>query len=279
MYYSRYNTRVKCYPDGGRKAVIASRAVFKHPDDISLEPIYDDENEIKSKPKDMTNESRYDSVNRAKSRIHDIVRMNTDFKWFVTLTFDPKKNDSRDVKTVSKIIGQYLSNAVQRNELKYLLVAEYHKSGAIHLHGFINDSLKMIRSDTVKAPKHEKPIKIDTARKYGLSIEECKPVYNIPSWADRYGYTTAVELDGDFEAVAKYVTKYITKDSSKIFGHYYLAGGHGLIREVPYYVLKTDNPMSVHAEHSSYCEPIDTWFKYLDSSREEDEKEMDLLGI
>lgn len=35
---------------------------------------------------------------------------------------------------------------------------------------------------------------------------------------------------GEKEVVSRYITKYITKDCHKIFGSFYLAGGHGLVR-------------------------------------------------
>lgn len=40
-----------------------------------------------------------------------------------------------------------------------------------------------------------------------------------------YGFSTCVKLDGVPEAVAHYITKYVTKDTKKILGNFYYAGG------------------------------------------------------
>ena len=44
------------------------------------------------------------------------------------------------------------------------------------------------------------------------------------------GYTTAVRLKGEKAAVSRYICKYVTKDTKKIFGNIYFAGGE-IIRE------------------------------------------------
>ena len=40
-----------------------------------------------------------------------------------------------------------------------------------------------------------------------------------------YGFSTCIELVGDREAVSHYITKYVTKDTQKILGNFYYAGG------------------------------------------------------
>lgn len=44
-----------------------------------------------------------------------------------------------------------------------------------------------------------------------------RPVYNMLDW--KYGFSTCVPLDENYERTANYIVKYITKsDSGKIFG-------------------------------------------------------------
>lgn len=275
-YEKRYNTKVKIYPTGERKATIASRNIFKEKREVDNVSV-DTYAEKIPKPKDKNNESRYDSMNRAKSKVFDIVALNG-FTHFVTLTFSSECVTRSDPKEILSKLKVFLSNNVQRNNLKYILLPEYHKDGtSIHFHGFFCGNIRYIDSGTVKVRNKKKPIKIETAKRYGIPPEQWQTVYNIPSWI--YGFSTAFELTDDIFYMAKYITKYVTKDSTKIFGNFYFAGGHGLIREPVQNLINVPNPHMVKAEHQSYCEYIDCNFKYLDSTRELDKKELDFLGI
>ena len=48
-------------------------------------------------------------------------------------------------------------------------------------------------------------------------------VYNIPGWTR--GYSTAIELYGDYQSAVAYVCKYIGKERCKIGGRWYYGGG------------------------------------------------------
>ncbi len=160
------------------------------------------------------------AMSRAKTHIFDTVCAEYDFRYFVTLTLRPDLEFSRsDTAAACKKLNAYLHNRVQRSGLKYLIVPELHKNGAIHFHGVINDALCLVDSGTVIAEGHKKPIKRETAQRLGLDLAECKTVYNIPDWG--YGFTTAIPLDDRREAVAAYISKYVTKDTKKIGGRYY----------------------------------------------------------
>ena len=69
----------------------------------------------------------------------------------------------------------------------------------------------------------KKPIKVATADRYGIPVEERQTVYNISDWS--LGFTTAIKTYGDVGAVANYVGKYITKNADKIGGRWYYSGG------------------------------------------------------
>ena len=210
-----HNTKTKIYPDGSKKITVCSRAIFK-------EDGWESQEENASKPKDMSNETRDDSARRAMDAIFDIAMLNK-FTHFITWTLDKEKIDRYDVKEISTKLKQFLNNMVRRHGLHYLIVAEFHKDGAIHMHGFIFGDVKLVDSG------HKAWDKVD---------KKWKTVFNMPQWA--LGYSTAIELTGDRSRVSKYITKYISKDFRKIFGNFYYAGGKTLIRKPPVELTDTD---------------------------------------
>lgn len=154
----------------------------------------------------------------------------------VTFTLDKDKVDRYDPKEVKKAVCNWLYNNSKRRNLSYLVVPELHQDGAIHFHGLTNEKLETSFSETylIKGVKM-KPIKESTLRKKGFKPddEEVQKVYNVNNFV--YGFSTAVELDENCEGVARYMTKYITKDLQKIFGNYYFCGGN-VVRELPYFI-------------------------------------------
>ncbi len=253
-----HNAKIKHFPDGEVKITVANKRIFR---ERGYELIKEKTDKT-PKYKNPDNEAREDSIRRAKTRIDDIVRLN-DFKWFVTLTIDPHKLDSKDINEVREKVTNFLSNAKKRKDLRYILVPEFHKSGAIHFHGFINDSLTLIESGTVKVQGISKPMKIETARRKHISPEACQTVYNVKEW--RYGFSTAYIVSDDRARLSSYFTKYITKDCVKIFGKYYLAGGE-LSRDAPVELTDIDYSSFI-ADNECYCPQIDTHFKYRDTAR------------
>lgn len=173
--------------------------------------------------KETKDRVRSDSVKRAIDKAFEIGFAN-DFQYFITLTLDEKKIDRYSPALIKDKLHSFLSNAVRRKDLKYILFPEYHKeheweeSPAIHFHGLISgDNLNLKNS--------------------GLRNEDGQVIYNWEDW--KYGFSTVIGLDGR-AAVVYYVTKYITKDSNKIFGKYYFAGGKELKREVPTEYINRD---------------------------------------
>lgn len=252
-----HNTKVKNYPDGVTKITVASRKVFRE-SGWELNAAYSPAKLPKPQSKDS--DTRPDSRKRAKDKIYDIIAMNCGkFKYFVTLTFDPQMINSKDPKSVIKVMRGFLKNMVRRNGLSYLFIPELHKDGKIHLHGVVNDRIKLVDSGTRKAAGYEKPLKLATLKRKGIRPEDCKTVYNLPQW--KYGYSTAIEISGNAEMIFGYVTKYITKDMTKIFGNFYLSGGL-IERDVPFELGDTDYN-SFECDREVYCEPAKTGFKYL----------------
>lgn len=139
---------------------------------------------------------------RARAKVRRLALAN-EFRWFVTLTLDKEKIDRYDEKLIVRRMSQWCSNQVKRRGLKYILVPEHHKDGAIHFHGFFNDVLEAVDSGKTDKNGHK--------------------IYNLPQWT--YGFTTAIELYGEYSCAVAYVVKYIGKDCAKIGGRWYYSGG------------------------------------------------------
>lgn len=178
-----------------------------------------------------TDANRSRAARRAAAKVRDFALCN-DFRYFVTLTLDPAKVDRYDVKEITKKLNVWLDNQVRRNGLKYVLVAERHKDGAVHFHGLVNEAPELVPSGTWKVPGHKRPIKPRTEAQrrewaaQGADAGFCE-VFNWPGW--RYGFSTAIPLYGDYRAAVAYVCKYIRKQTAgpegPVGGRWYYHGG------------------------------------------------------
>lgn len=236
----RHNAHLTTYPDGTGVLLVADRAIFmeqgwelasdkvKHTLDASDIP-EDPENTVFWE-KSVWDLERTDAVRlqrkmenakraqrRARRALRDLAKSNR-FRWFVTLTLDRKKVDRYDIKEITRKLNAWLDNMVRRKGLKYVLVPERHKDGAIHFHGLFSDNIEVVDS--------------------GHKDEGGHTIYNMPQWS--LGFTTAIELYGELDKAVGYVLKYIGKqmvptrmgDSaepvmvpSKIGGRWYYSGG------------------------------------------------------
>lgn len=173
---------------------------------------------------------------RAKSAVFDLALCNFDFCWFVTWTLNGEKFSRYDYKSAVKNLGQWLDNRVRRKGLKYLIVPELHKDGALHFHGFVNDKISVVPSGTYIRPDGGKPVKLATLKRQHLEPADCREVFNLSDWQN--GYTTAIRLYGERVHSSAYISKYITKTTEKVGGRYYLSGGD-LLR--PMYLYAREN--------------------------------------
>lgn len=197
------NAKVEFFP-GFTRFVVADVAVFREPGWEAEKPC-----SRPHKPQSPNNQPQARSVSRAKQKIFDIAALN-DFRYFVTFTLDQKKIDRQSAEDVAHKLKIFLSNKVKRNDLCYLIVPEYHKDGkSIHFHGLLSGRLRLTDS--------------------GHRTKDGRSIYNVEDWG--YGFSTCVELTGDREAVARYIAKYVTKDTKKILGNFYYAGGS--VRRIP----------------------------------------------
>ena len=218
-----HNAKISFYPDGRHKLLVASKPIFK--EEGWEKPEF---KEKIPKPQNRGEEVREDSVRRAQQMVFDISRLNH-FDYFITWTLDKEKIDRYNPAEISKKLKKFLNNKSQRNDLKYLIIPEYHKDGAIHMHGLISGDFEMVDSGTVIVKERKKPVRKELAEEMGWAA--LKTVYNMPQWT--LGSSTAIELDGNVQAISRYIAKYVSKEFRKIFGNFYYAGGHGLERKPP----------------------------------------------
>lgn len=140
------------------------------------------------------------------------------------MTLDGARVDRYDPAAVTRALNVWCDNQVRRKGLAYVLVAELHKDGAIHFHGFFNDALPVVDSGTMVPPGGGKPKRPrSAAQRAAWAAQGGRTVYNLPSWS--LGFTTALELYGDRHAAVGYVCKYITKAQAKVGGRWYYSGG------------------------------------------------------
>lgn len=147
-------------------------------------------------------ESARRARSRARNRVFDLINCNQ-WNYFITLTLSPDKVNRYDYTDIVRHLNIWLDNRVRRKGLRYIIVPEHHKDGAIHFHGLINDVLYVVDS--------------------GKKDKQGHIIYNLPEWD--YGFTTAIELYGSTTTVSKYVLKYVTKENHKVGGRWYLHGG------------------------------------------------------
>lgn len=151
------------------------------------------------------------SMRRARAKVRRLALAN-DFRWFATLTLSPDKVNRYDAGEVVRKLSQWCNNQVKRRGLKYILVPERHKDGALHFHGFFSDCLEAVAS--------------------GHRDKQGHMIYNLPGWS--LGFTAAIEVYGDYAGAVAYVCKYIGKQGNKPAGRWYYSGGQLAEPEVSY---------------------------------------------
>ena len=221
----RCNTIVKHYADGRTSIMVADRNIFRIPgyeathvshkrDALVLPPDPEtayavDEYKgiladggLTPMEQEKARASFARAQRRARTQVRDLALANP-FRYFVTLTFDRTRVDRWDDTEVMRVTRNWLDNTVRRYGLAYVLVPERHKDGAIHFHGFFNGAVEGIDS--------------------GHRTERGQVIYNLPAWP--WGFTTAIEVYGEYGAAVSYVCKYITKGTDKVGGRWYYHGG------------------------------------------------------
>jgi len=172
---------------------------------------------------------------RARASIRDIALCN-DFTHFFTWTLDPNLIDRYDSAIVGKKVQTFLKNASFRKGLSYVCVGENHQDGAIHFHGLCK--LGSVRIERA----------IDYRTGLPISTNRGQPVFNMVDWT--LGFSTCIPIDENYERTCNYLTKYLTKDSQKIFGKWYYSSRDLIKRptievldqSIDFYSFVEDNP-------------------------------------
>ena len=229
-----FNARAKYIPQADGTLKLALVQCFSQPKfrksgweasdlgKVPKAPRVDEDPDIVEDPREPELSDIERATRRAKINAFDIILSNPDLDTFVTFTYRPDESlDKASYEACYERLGVWLSNRVQRAGLKYVIVPERHRSGDIHFHGILNSSaLKLVRA---RGPS-------------GRALtREGKPLFNLEDW--KHGFTTAQIIGSgevDREKVAKYVFKYMGKQSGqKIGGRYCLIGGE---LERPFFV-------------------------------------------
>lgn len=207
-----HNAIVYTYTNGAVDIVAAPHRIFREPgwervDDGSTDRAGPAPREAGKKSE---GEDQLRSMRRARAKLRRLALAN-DFEYFVTLTLDQTKIDRYDPKVITKALRIWLDNMVRRKGLRYILVPELHRDGALHFHGFFaGRDLAVVDS--------------------GHRDQTGATIYNLPQWS--LGFTTAIKLRGEYPRAVAYVCKYIGKQyGQRPMGRWYYSGGD--LREPP----------------------------------------------
>lgn len=136
------------------------------------------------------------SKNRTKQKIYECCRSN-EWEWFCTFTFNPDLIDRHDYKKVSAAMSRWLNEIKKKYcpDLKYILIPEAHKDGAVHFHGLFSNTGDLIFVESG----------VSFRNKDG---DRCK-IYNLVQFYLGFSNMTKVYHP---ERITSYICKYITKD-------------------------------------------------------------------
>lgn len=193
MEFDEYNVKTIDFGNGTIEKVVYHQSQIRllgmngHKGGANLESIISDEAQ-----EERTKKQSYDIKRRLKG-----YALANDFKWFVTLTIDPKKRNSLDYDFSKNLLLKWCRIIRDRyGKFEYLIVPEFHKLGTVHFHGLIGD----LPANFVRA----------THPKTGaLLVRNNREIYNLKDW--NYGFTDCEKIVNP-EKTASYLTKYITKE-------------------------------------------------------------------
>jgi len=190
--------------------------------------------------------NRKSSTRRSKTSVTDYALCNK-FSQFITLTFDQKLTDSFNYDLCKKLVSKWINNQRRHSPLlTYILVAEKHKSGAIHFHMITNNYRGELT--TAVNPKTGKIV-----RKKG------KTIYNIDGW--KYGFSTLSNIDNQ-QATAYYLQKYLTKDFIEAFNKKRYWVSRGLIKPVKDYNVNEEQEILNHPPLFRSVYKTDSYYLY-----------------
>lgn len=188
--YAIYNTKEKIYKNGLRKLKKTSFDVVKGKTN----------NNSKNGTSTLEELEKYEKrhLKEKKEKILDLALNNDNWEYFVTLTFKdcPLLGYSHD--RCLELLKLWINNQKHQNpDMRYLIVAEFHKSGRLHFHGIFSNVPKWKLAKATN-PKNGKNLVINGTQ-----------IYNLTNY--KLGYTTVSKVKYQ-DRVSSYISKYITKE-------------------------------------------------------------------
>lgn len=167
----------------------------------------------------LDNEERVKQANnlsRSRGKVYELALCN-DWEYFATFTLSEDKGDRFNLDEFKKKLSQFIRNyrRLHNCDIQYLLVPEPHRNGAWHCHGL----LKGIPPEHLsKFEKGEHPLKLVNS-----------DYLNWERYQKAFGFCSLGAVKSH-EAVAGYITKYVTKNMTEaqcgnipLFKHSFLA--------------------------------------------------------
>ncbi|MEE0929420.1 MAG: hypothetical protein UIM53_00305 [Acutalibacteraceae bacterium] len=181
----------------------------------SEEYFYDEMNKSKKNKKRSGSASEeYErleqSLSRTRRYIYEYALCN-DFKYFATFTIDSKKFDRYDLSSFYRSFSRfmrYFFREKHNTDYSYLIVPELHEDDAIHLHSLMSFDKKFLTAFSLSDKRK--------LSNYIVSkLKRNEQVYEFCEYSKRYGFNVFEEIS-DIQKVSAYITKYITKDLSRL---------------------------------------------------------------
>lgn len=205
-----------------------------------------------AKGEGLDKESNQKRVQIARKNLLYDYSVSNEWQYFITLTFDRDKHDCTDFISISKKVSKWLNNYTNRQapNFKYVLVYELHKDKQhYHIHGLVSG----IPAEHMSKARNQKTGKL-------LKDKNGTQKWNFLPWQKTFGHTLFLELYGNIENTAKYITKYIGKTigDSQFFGKQQIKASKGLSKPPKYAFkrvsnLNTEDYYNVHRTQKKEC--------------------------
>lgn len=196
--YKRNQTILKVFDNGTDKKikVITMNALLTS--GLEIEREYSEKGSVNDK-------KLADNITRAKSKIFELAFCN---KWdyFFTGTIDGNKYDRTDLEKYHKDLSQFIRDKSKKynSKIDYLFIPELHSDGVSwHIHGFIKGLPREALTQFCVGDVMGKAL--------AEKVKNGDTVYNWNEYSKKFGFCD-LEPIKHFEAVSKYITKYINKN-------------------------------------------------------------------
>ena len=136
-----------------------------------------------------------------------------DWEWFCTFTISEDCMNRQDLAAWGKKFRQWLRDYRKKGrKIRYLLVPEKHLDGSWHAHGFLSGLFPedVITFGQMDAKGYRSPDGRKLPRKLVVS-----GYYNWPAYQQKFGFCSLGKIKNPV-AAGFYITKYITKDKSRM---------------------------------------------------------------